>query len=445
MSLESRARALADRAATADGGPEALSITQLFSKVERVLKSTFTGEIWISGEIRQMKVLPKGHCFIDLVDPTNADGANAPVLSVKCWAGQWRAVRNTLDDLGVTLEVGMVVRARGEVNFYKARGTVDFTLSALDTDALLGKVAAERARLIKALVDEDLFDRQKRLPAPALPLRIGLVASPGTEGCNDFLGQLSSSGMAFSVTLVRSAVQGADAPPQIARAITALQRERLDVIVLVRGGGSKVDLATFDTEPVVRAVATSNLPVITGIGHTGDRSLADEVAFRSYITPTECGQELSRVVIDWWAGRIQQGRTMARLATERLDRAERAVEQRRTRAGVGARTQVDRHADRLAHRTLRLTELPTRHLVAEAGRIEQWRRLLDAYDYRRQLERGYSLTRTADGAVVRSLAQVAPGDTLVTVLAEGTTRSVVEATTATQPDPISHPSDEGAR
>ena len=135
------------------GGADALTITELYSRVDRALKSAFSDELWITGEIRSMKVLTRGHCFIDLVDPTNAQDTGAPTLNVKCWSTQWRSVRTTLDRLGIALEAGMVVRARGEVQFYKARGSVDFILRELDTDALLGKVAAERARLIKALVD----------------------------------------------------------------------------------------------------------------------------------------------------------------------------------------------------------------------------------------------------------------------------------------------------
>ena len=141
------------------------------------------------------------------------------MLNVKCWSTRWRSVRSTLDRLGITLDAGMVVRVRGEVQFYKPRGTVDFILSELDTDALLGKVAAERARLIKALVDEDLFDRQRRLPVPVLPLRVGLVASPDTEGFNDFIGGLHGSGMAFDVTVAPTTVQGKGAPTEVAAAI----------------------------------------------------------------------------------------------------------------------------------------------------------------------------------------------------------------------------------
>jgi exodeoxyribonuclease VII large subunit len=468
MSVESRAeRLVADH-----GGPDALSITEFYNRVDRALRSSFPEEIWVTGEIRSMKVLTRGHCFIDLVDPTNAQDSGAPTLNVKCWATRWRSVRGTLDRLGITLDAGMVVRARGEVQFYKARGTVDFILTELDTDALLGKVAAERARLIQALVDENLFDRQRRLPVATVPLRVGLVASPGTEGCNDFLGGLRSSGLAFAVTLAPTAVQGKDAPAMVASAIAHLQSEPVDVIVVVRGGGSKADLAAFDQEPVARAIATSAIPVWTGIGHTGDQSVADEVANRSFITPTECGQELARVATEYWRSTVESGRTAARLARDHLAVAERTVDRHRHGMVTGARAQVGRHSERLIHRarTLRgtarsqvdthlrhltargtsiarsanravsseeqavttlahrLALLPSRRLEAEDLRVTQWRRLLGAYDYQRQLDRGYSVTRGADGTVIRSTGDVQPGAVLTTRVSDGEVASTVTGT-----------------
>ena len=416
------------------------------------MRTSFPREIWISGEIRSVKVLPRGHCFIDLVDPSNAQDSAAPTLNVKCWSTRWRSVRSTLERLGIALDTGMVVRVKGEVQFYKARGTVDFILSELDTDALLGKVAAERARLVKALVDEELFDRQRRLPMPSLPLRIGLVASPDTEGCNDFLGGLRGSGLAFAVTVASTAVQGKAAPRRIAKAISNLQRESLDVIVVVRGGGSKADLAAFDSEPVARAIATSTLPVWTGIGHTGDQSVADEVASRAFITPTECGQELARLATEFWRNRMEAGLVISRLAHDLLERSEHVLDRHRHGMATGARSQLHRHSDRLVHRSgamrgavrsqldahsrhlenqarlvarstlrsvdtgrsaldiraARLAALPGQRLQVEELRAAQWRRLLGAYDYRRQLDRGYSVTRDASGRVVRSVAELPP-------------------------------------
>jgi exodeoxyribonuclease VII large subunit len=465
VSVESRAeRLVAER-----GVPEALSITDFYNRVDRALRSSFPEEIWITGEIRSMKVLTRGHCFIDLVDPTNAQDSGAPTLNVKCWSTRWRSVRSTLDRLGITLDTGMVVRVRGEVQFYKARGTVDFILSELDTEALLGKVAAERARLIQALVDENLFDRQRRLATAVLPLRVGLVASPGTEGCNDFLGGLRSSGLAFAVTVAPTAVQGKDAPVMVATAISELQAEPLDVIVVVRGGGSKADLAAFDHEAVARAIATCDIPVWTGIGHTGDQSVADEVANRTFITPTECGQELARVATEYWRTTVERGQTAARLAREVLLATERSLDRQRRGMGTGARSQLGRHSERLIHRarTLRgasrgqvethhtqlavrgmslarsatrsvvaaerqvdtrahrLATLPARRLEVGELRVLQWRRLLGAYDYQRQLDRGYSVTRDQSGQVVRSVSDVIPGTGLVTRVSDGEVASTV--------------------
>jgi exodeoxyribonuclease VII large subunit len=472
VSLESRARRL-----TAHGdAPDALTVSQLYDRVERAVRGAFPEDIWVTGEVRSMKVLTKGHCFLDLVDPAQADDPGAPTLGAKCWAGTWRSVRMSLDRLGISLEAGMVVRVRGEVGFYKARGSIDFVVRELDTEALLGRVAAERARLVRALVDEDLYDRQRRLRIPTLPLRVGLVASPGTEGFNDFLGGLEGSGLAFDVTVAATAVQGKDAPAMVADAIEQLQDEPLDVIVVVRGGGSKADLAAFDQEVVARAVATSEIAVWTGIGHTGDQSVADEVAHRAFITPTECGHELARVALDYWRGIEDAGALLARVAREQVLQIDSSIAVHRRAMATGARIQLDRHADSLGHRARNLrtvargqVDTHARHLVvaAEGGtrailratldeearlaaraghlgglaprilevedlRAGQRRQLLGAYDYQRQLERGYSVTRDPSGAVVRSVVGLAPGTVLASELADGTIGSTVNGVVANE-------------
>ena len=468
MSLDARAR----RLAAEHGDSDALTVSQLYERVDRAIRGAFPEEVWVTGEVRSMKVLTKGHCFLDLVDPAQADDPGAPTLSAKCWAGTWRTVRTSLDRLGIALEAGMVVRVRGDVGFYKARGSVDFTVREIDTEALMGKVAAERARLVQALVEENLYDRQRRLPMPAVPLRVGLVASPGTEGYNDFLGGLRGSGLAFDVTVAPTAVQGKDAPTMVAAAIAELQHQPLDIVVVVRGGGSKADLAAFDQEAVARAIANSGVPVWTGIGHTGDQSVADEVANRACITPTECGQELARVALDYWRGVEETSAFLARVARDRILQADKSLAAHQRAVSTGARNQLDRHRDGLGHRarnlrtvvrgqvdahaarravaaascagcarrasragesdllvrSRRLAGLPTRRLEVEELRAGQRRRLLSAYDYQRQLERGYSVTRDATGAVLRSVDGLAPGAVLATQLADGTVDSTVTGT-----------------
>jgi len=442
---------------------DALSISDLYLRIDRALRGAVPGQVWVSGEVRSFKVSPRGICYIDLVDPVHAEDQATPVLRVVCWSTRWSRVRATLDRLGITLDTGLVVRVRGEVQLYKPRGDISFIMTELDTDALLGKVAAERARLIKALIDEGLFDRNRRIAVPELPLRVGLVASPATEGYSDFIGQLRASGMAFDLQFVPTQVQGRHAARRVASALHHLQSGRCDLLVVVRGGGSKADLATFDAEMVARAVANSDTPVWTGIGHTGDHSIADEVANRSFITPTECGQELARLVEDFWRAGMEAGLHVSRMAGEQMARSERLLARQRHRTVTGSRSQLDRHSDRLVHRahtirgavrgqieihgrqtasrgatlarsavraigageqTLtsrsdRLAVLPDRRLMAEDLRLSQWRRLLGAYDYQRQLERGYSVTRDSSGNVVRSASGVEPGSVLFTMLSDG--------------------------
>ncbi len=476
--------------AVPDGDDPAASLTigDLYARVDQALRQALPGQVWVSGEVRSFNVSSRGHCYLDLVDPQGSHDMGAPVLKVVCWSSRWVRVRATLERLGISLEAGLVVRVRGEVQLYKPRGDLSFILTELDTDALLGRVAAERARLVKALVDEGVFDRNRQLSVPEVPLRVGLVTSPGTEGYRDFVGTLAASGMAFDLRVVPTQVQGREAPVSVARAIAQLQGEGCDVLVVVRGGGSKADLATFDTEPVARAIVASGVPVWTGIGHTGDQSVADEVANRSFITPTECGQELARRARGAWEGTMGAGRRVARLATVLTDDAGDSLSRRRRGVVVAARSQTERHGERLVHRAwaIRAAALrqvdanrrelgaraPTvvrearrslrereRHLAMAAGRVatsaayrteaevrrvEQWRRLLAAYDYQRQLERGYSVTRDASGAVLRSVADLERGALVVTEVADGAVRSLVEETSRRRPEPDATAADPGA-
>jgi exodeoxyribonuclease VII large subunit len=457
------------RLATVGAGPDALSIGDLYRRIDRALARAIPGEVWVSGEVRSFNVSSSGHCYLELVDPAVAHDTSTPVLKVVCWSSRWRVVRAALNNLGIALETGLVVRVRGKVQLYKPRGDISFILSDLDTDALLGKVAAARARLVKVLVEEGLLERNKRLPVPPVPLRIGLAASPSTEGWRDFLGQLENSGMAFEVRTTRTQVQGREAPGSIASALKRLQRWDCDLVVLVRGGGSKADLAAFDHEKVARAIATCRVPVWTGIGHTGDLSVADEVANRSFITPTECGQELARVVTDFWRTELEIALVVGRTARELLGRADQHLGRQRRAIAGGARGQLERHRDRLAHlaRTVRgstkaqldththqllakagtvarcaghvlsteerslrstsrrLAALPDRRLESAEQRSANWRRLFAAYDYHRQLERGYSVTRGEDGSVVRSTSSVRTGARLLTQLSDGAIGSEV--------------------
>jgi len=429
--------------------PEALSVAALYRQVQAAVTASFPrGYLqWVRGEIQSISDRT-GHCYLDLVDPDAARGRDTPVLKVNCWGRTWGPLKLALARQGVVLEPGMVVSLRGRVEFYPPKGQINFIASEVDVTALLGRLAARRAALLHTLETEGLLLRNRGLAVPAVPLRIGLVASPGSEGHNDFVGQLRGSGLAFAVVLFRANVQGADAPASVARALRAAAGSDCDVVVLVRGGGSRGDLAAFDAEPVARAIAGLPIPLWTGIGHTGDQSVADIVANKSFVTPTACAQELVHQVRQWWESVAGRGARVGRRAVDTLHGAMVRDAAARRRLGTATRNQLSRHSERLERRvalvatnTRRQLELAGDSVQRRAARVgpralgvldrqhdrtATWRRLLAAYDIERQLERGYTITLRPDGQVVRSVADVDAGATLVTRFADGRARSTVE-------------------
>jgi len=221
-----------------------------------------------------------------------------------------------------------------------------------------------------------------------------------------------------------------------------------ELVVVVRGGGARGDLAAFDSEPVARAIARAPCPVWTGIGHTGDRSVADEVAHQALVTPTQCGEAVVAVVGAYLRGVDQRARRLAQRVEVRLDEAGRELviscastrrvarqglersslnlRSAETRIGNAALVAIERSQGRLVNRAQRLAAPSSRQLVVQTQRVAHQRELLQLLNPRHQLERGWSLTRDEAGRVVRSSASLRRGERLITTFAEGSAGSVVD-------------------
>lgn len=434
----------------------ALSVGAFFSRVRVALARAFPDEIWVTGEIRQVKE-SRGHHYLELTDhlPGPGEDPRHPAcLEATCWARDWPPIRTRLKAAGITLVPGLVVRIRGRVTAWEGGGgRIRFSLTGIDIESLLGDMAAARARLLASLREAGLLERNRSLPVPLVPLRVGLVTSSGSEAHRDFVGQLDRSGFRFDVVMQHTVVQGPGAPTGIAAALRRLRDAEIDVAVLVRGGGGRGDLVAFDSEPVARAIAGAPFPVWTGVGHTGDRSVADEVANRALITPSACGEALVARVAAYWEGISARARLLSAHVRGRLDQQHAALEGSARRARQAAGHQLERHTDRLGARADRLAwgapllvdragaQLVERagtlravaaRAVAEPGRELQARReVLRAYDPRRQLERGWTLTRDGTGQLIRSVAAVETGGSIVTILADG---SIASTVTGRQPE-----------
>jgi len=439
-----------------DGAVEAdesdsLTIAEFYARIRHALRTEFEEEVWVTGEIRSIRE-SRGHHYLELGDhsPDQGGRQSAQQLQVVCWSRDWPGVAQALAAAGVDLEVGRVVRVRGKVGVWDGASKLQFTLTALDIEALLGGIAQARRRLLEALDAEGLLRANARHLVSLVPLRIGVVTSPGTEAHHDFVGELERSGIAFSIKLEASLVQGGDAPGQIAAALKRLEAFAPDLAVVIRGGGARGDLSCFDAEEVARAIATAPFPIWTGIGHTGDRAVADEVAGMAFITPTACGEAIVARVLSYWKDVERQITSAASLARAQLETQSHRVGAARERLVVAARYQLERRERDVRHAASHLGEVTAATvldararlvsasaLLSRAGdravsngetALERRSQVLRAFDPRRQLERGWSLTRSVSGRLIRSAADVDRDDVVVTRFADGEITSVVTAT-----------------
>ena len=374
---------------------------------------------WVRGEIA--KVYEKGHIYIDLVDAgSSASDARRPMLGTHCWQGPWASLKRKLTEEGITLKPGMVVNFLGYVDVYAPQGKIGFTIMQVDVEGLLGDAAKKRAELIAKLHAEGIVEANKKTTLSPVPLHVGLVASPGTEGYSDFTGQLLNSGYGFEITLVKTAVQGDSAPPQIVSAIQSLDAHGVDIICLVRGGGSKGDLSCCDDERIARAIAASSTPVFTGIGHTGDESIADIVAHTRAITPTKLGEEIAALVSDWHQRRvIVPAQRIMDGTTDVLEEATQFLAERRRTMIFAVRDRLrgeQRHLGTVRQQLL----MQSRHILTSSQQlISSTKQLLSAYDPKKRMAQGWSVTTNASGRVVKSLSDVAVGENVRVLVSDG--------------------------
>jgi len=429
-----------------DGGVPTYTVGELAEAINSALRRRFTDGVWVRGEIQGWS--ERGpHAYFRLVGEDD-DGKSA--INVQFFANSRMRLRPILNKHRLRLGDGLKVRIFGHLDYFAPSGQLGLKMSGLDPRFTLGEMALERDEVVRRLVANGLFDANRRTRVPRAPLRVGVVTSTASAAWGDFTHELDRSNLAFRLRVIDVRVQGEWAVDMVCAALRTLTRhEDLDVVVLIRGGGSKTDLATFDHESIATTIATSPIPVFTGLGHEVDRSVADEVAHSSLKTPTACAAALVEHVnefqtqveqvwaqIDRRANRalLDAGSSLATIAhgirratVSAVERSDDRLEHRRHRLRASTDRALERSTDRVTSACAVLRRMPARlepevrHIDAVAARV----RLLDPVH---TLARGWSITRTSTGQIVRDAADVAPGDTITTTFATGTARSRVEET-----------------
>lgn len=404
------------------------TVPEIAAELASLVVKAFPEDVWVRGQIRDLSRPPSGHVYFTLVDPAAGSMSAQPAqLPVSLFAADKEAINRLLLRGGaVRMTDGVEVRIRGRLNYYQPRGSVQLQMSWIDAEFTLGRLAAERERLLGVLESEGLLVMNRALRLPIVPLRVGLVTSEGSAAHADFVHELEMSGFGWDVLVADARVQGLEADIGIPEALQNLMEAGVDVTCVVRGGGARTDLAPFDREPIARAIATHPVPVLTGIGHEVDATIADVVAHQSFKTPTACAVGLVERVRAFRGAIDATARRVAGSGRHHLDLQQRRTNHAARRIAVATISGL-RTADQAigwAGERLRLGAAGA--LDREEARLAAAEALVGAADPGRILARGFSITRTGDGSLIREVGDVARGAELVTILADGSVRSRVE-------------------
>ncbi|MCR4413107.1 MAG: exodeoxyribonuclease VII large subunit [Thermoguttaceae bacterium] len=391
-----------------------VSVSELTARIQDILERSFPS-VWVAGEIADFARPQSGHCYFTLKD----DKAR---ISAVVWRMTASRVRFDLHD-------GLEVICRGHVEVYAPRGKYQLIVEAIEPKGI-GALELALRQLRDRLAREGLFDPSRKRGLPRFPRRIAVVTSPTGAAIRDFLEVLRRRWGAADVLVVPVRVQGEGSAQEVAAAIGLVNRLALpiDCLAVLRGGGSLEDLWAFNEEVVVRAIHASRIPVVTGIGHEIDVTLADLVADVRALTPSEAAERVVPSADEILGLLGQYRRRMTAALRARLLAARRRLE---TLAGHRAfrwpAARLHEWARRLDEIEARSNRAVRQRVKTARDRIESLAGRLDSLSPLAVLGRGYSLTqREADGHIVRDAADVVAGERIVTRLAGGRLTSRVE-------------------
>ncbi len=372
-----------------------LTLTELCSLIGEALEDSLAPSYWVQAEISSLSERG-GHLYLELVDTPPSGGRGAfsggrgatAKMRATCWAGTKELLMAYFEsETGQTLQAGMTVLVEVEVQWHAVYG-LSLSIIGIDPAYTIGAIARQRQQTIAQLKADGLWDAQQLLTLPTLIRRIAVVSSPSAAGYEDFKHQLESSPFRFETTLFGATMQGEGAANSILAALEEIaivnrkssNRTSFDAVVIIRGGGATSDLSCFDQYTLCAVCAQFELPVISGIGHTRDISVLDMVAHEALKTPT--------AVAEWLIHRQEE--------------------------------QLNRVTDLM----VRLRRTAERQILIRRHRVELLEQRLAACNPLRIYRMGYSLL-TLNGKVVRSVAELRPGDTITTHLADGSIDSTV--------------------
>ncbi|MDH5398982.1 MAG: exodeoxyribonuclease VII large subunit [Cyclobacteriaceae bacterium] len=401
-----------------------------FNRIIRdTLETYMDPDYWVVAEIGELKVNQRGHCYISLVEKSNEKILAQARATI--WANNYTTISRWFEEAtGERLRQGIKILSRIRVNFHEVYG-LSLNIISIDPSFTLGERAVKRQETINMLVSEGLMDLNKQLVMASVPFRLAVISSPTAAGYEDFCHQLDNNAYQyhFNITLFKALLQGDGAITSITKALSQIEEEkdRYDVVVIIRGGGSQLDLDCFDSRELTRVVACCPLPVLAGIGHERDETVTDMVAFKSLKTPTAVAEFLISCLLSYEQRLVNAMDNIRRMIQNITQLQEQRLSNKAAKLSHLARSVTDRalhHTDKLKQQlsfaAQKATEKAHNNLIILEKRIEQ-------NDPEKILKRGYSLT-AFDNKPLLNARQLKAGDQITTYLSQGVITSKIETT-----------------
>ncbi len=454
-------------------GQEAITLFQLNQKIKGVLDDAMMHSIWVKAEIGELRVNRTGHCYLDLIEKDDAGDQLIARSRAMIWARNYRMLKAYFESsTGQPLSSGLKILVKVTVQFQEVFG-LSLIITDIDPSYTMGDLARKRREVLMRLEEEGVLDMNKDLELPDVIQKIAVISSPTAAGYGDFINQLESNpyGVKFYHHLFPAVMQGERAEQSIAETFDQIfdYIDFFDAVVLIRGGGATIDLLCFDSYWVAYHIAQFPLPVLTGIGHERDESVADLVANTSLKTPTAVAAFLVEQAGEFLSVVDEKALQVAEMARDLIQAEKQRSEHIAASYVPNVKMDLQRRANKLERVVGRLPVMVSRRMGFESNQlgrlkekvfdfggqlIKQQRMALQQYrvslrslpgrrfaaeekrinyldnasrlnDPEKLLKKGYSLTY-AGGKLVKSAAEIKPGDAVNTRFYDGELTGKVE-------------------
>ena len=385
---------------------EFIDLFEFQTRLKQGVECLFPTRIWVKAEVSAVKARNGGHCYIEL-SQSDEKGLVAKVNAI-IWSSRYRFIAPYFESVtGSPITEGMMILVQVQVNYSQLYG-FSLIINDIDPEYSLGIKELERQKTIERLGKEGLMELQKGLSLPILPYRLAVISAEDAAGYRDFTRHIAENPYGFEVRqdLFPALMQGAECPQSIVAALDAVLEsgEQYDAVLILRGGGAKLDLACYDDYTLAAVIAQYPLPVLTAIGHDQDFHVCDMVAYEYLKTPTALADFILSIYEDEDA-RLSSFQTRMRLAFgSRISAMESSLDVLRSRIRGTF--------------TLKMAAMESALRVLEAR--------IGASDPRKVIERGFALALDADGRVMKGVEGRKAGDKVSMMFADGTIDCLIE-------------------